>query len=67
MINQTLDKMTGMRLRDMAAEYRRQTELPAMKDLPFEERFSLMVEADGYGACFLTPGPLRIDTRAALF
>jgi DNA replication protein DnaC len=48
MINQTLDKMTSMRLRDMAAEYRRQTELPAMKELPFEERFSLMVEAEWF-------------------
>jgi DNA replication protein DnaC len=38
--------MAGMRLKDMAAEYRRQIELPAMDALLFEERFALMVEAE---------------------
>ena len=46
MLNQTLEKMAGMRLKDMAAEYRRQLELPAMDALSFDERFSLMVEAE---------------------
>jgi DNA replication protein DnaC len=46
MINQTLEQMTAMRLKDMSAEYRRQMELSAMNELPFEERFSLMVEAE---------------------
>jgi DNA replication protein DnaC len=46
MLNQTLEKMAGMRLKDMAAEYRRQIELPAMDALPFDERFSLMLEAE---------------------
>jgi len=45
MINQTLSKLTEMRLRAMGEEYRRQVELPAMAALPFEERFSLLVEA----------------------
>jgi DNA replication protein DnaC len=46
LFNQTIEKMAGMRLKDMAAEYRRQSELPAMDALSFEERFSLMVEAE---------------------
>jgi DNA replication protein DnaC len=46
MLNQTLEKMAGMRLKDMAAEYRRQIELPAMDALSFDERFSLMIEAE---------------------
>jgi len=46
MLNQTLEKMASMRLKDMAAEYRRQTELPAMDSLSFEDRFALMVEAE---------------------
>ena len=46
MLNQTLEKMAAMRLKDMAAEYRRQLELPAMDALHFDERFSLMVEAE---------------------
>lgn len=46
MINQTLEKLTGMRMSEMAQEYRRQMELPGMMDLPFEERLSLLVEAE---------------------
>jgi len=46
LFNQTLEKMADMRLKDMAAEYRRQGELPSMDALSFEERFSLMVEAE---------------------
>jgi len=42
----TIEKMASMRLKDMAAEYRRQMELPAMEALSFEERFSLMIEAE---------------------
>jgi len=49
MIYQTLEKMTGMRLKDMVSEYRRQIELPAMEELSFDERFSLMVEAEWDG------------------
>ena len=46
MTNQTLNKLTEMRLPAMETEFRRQMELPAMSDLPFEERFGLMVEAE---------------------
>ena len=46
MTNQTIAKLTEMRLSAMAEEYRRQTELPAMSSLAFDERFSLMVEAE---------------------
>ena len=46
MTNQTLNKLTGMRLSAMEAEFRRQMELPAMTGLPFEERFGLIVEAE---------------------
>jgi DNA replication protein DnaC len=43
---QTIEKMADMRLKDMVIEYRRQMELPAMDALSFEERFSLMIEAE---------------------
>jgi len=46
LFNQTLEMMAGMRMKDMAAEYRRQIELPSMDALPFEERFTLMIEAE---------------------
>ncbi len=46
MINQTLEKLTAMRLSVMEQECRRQLELPAMAELPFEERLSLLVEAE---------------------
>jgi len=43
---QTLSKLAEMRLPAMADEFRRQTELPAMSALPFEERLGMMVEAE---------------------
>ena len=46
LFNQTLEQMAEMRLKDMAAEYRRQSELPAMDALSFEERFTLMLDAE---------------------
>jgi DNA replication protein DnaC len=46
MNNQTLLKLAEMRLPAMADEFRRQTELPAMTALPFEERLAMMVEAE---------------------
>ncbi len=46
MINQTLSQLLEMRLSAMEAEFRRQGELPAMASLSFDERFSLMVEAE---------------------
>ena len=46
MNNQTVSKLEDMRLPAMADEFRRQTELPAMSGLSFEERFGLMVEAE---------------------
>jgi len=46
MTNQTLSKLSEMRLNAMGEEFRRQTELPAMSDIMFEERFGLMVDAE---------------------
>lgn len=49
MINQTINQLLDMRLPSMETELRRQIELPAMTDLSFEERFSLIVEAEWRG------------------
>jgi DNA replication protein DnaC len=46
MIQQTLGILKEMRLPVMEAEYRRQTELPASNELPFDERLALMVDAE---------------------
>ncbi len=46
MINQTLDKLNSMKLRAMEQEYQRQIELPANADLPFDDRFAMMVDAE---------------------
>ena len=43
---QTTEKLTGMRLSVMASEYRRQMEAPDTKNLSFEERFSMIVDAE---------------------
>lgn len=46
MINQTLDKLNGMKLRAMEQEYRRQMELPANSALSFDERLAMIVDAE---------------------
>ena len=46
MMNQTISHLQEMRLPAMAAEFRRQGELPAMASLSFDERFSMLVEAE---------------------
>jgi len=46
MTNQTIRQLMEMRLFAMEKEFRRQSELPAMKSLPYEERFGLIVEAE---------------------
>jgi DNA replication protein DnaC len=46
MIQQTLAYLKAMRLSVMEEEYRRQTELPGSSELSFEERFSLVVQAE---------------------
>ena len=46
MINQTLDKLNGMKLRAMEREYRRQTELSANTALSFDERLAMVVDAE---------------------
>jgi DNA replication protein DnaC len=46
MMNQTLSKLVAMRLSAMETELGRQMELPAMTGLSFEERISMMVEAE---------------------
>ena len=45
MINPTIDKLHEMRLRPMADAFSAQLANPAMAELSFEERFSLLVEA----------------------
>jgi len=44
MTNQTLDKLSGMKLSAMEQEYRRQMELPAMQALSFDERMAMLVD-----------------------
>lgn len=46
MINQTAEKLRAMRLPAMAAEYVRQSELPAMSALDFDERIGMMTDAE---------------------
>jgi DNA replication protein DnaC len=46
MVNQTLEKLSAMRLSVMEGEYRRQMELPAMDALPFNDRLAMMVDAE---------------------
>ncbi|MCL1855797.1 MAG: IS21-like element helper ATPase IstB [Clostridia bacterium] len=46
MMNLTISHLIEMRLPAMAAELRRQDELPAMASLSFDERFSMAVEAE---------------------
>jgi DNA replication protein DnaC len=46
MVNQTIKQLLDMRLFAMETEFRRQTELPAMTSLSFEERLGLLVEAE---------------------
>ncbi len=46
MINQTLEKLSAMHLSVMEQEIRRQVELPAMAELSFEERLSMLVDAE---------------------
>lgn len=46
MMNQTLEKLSSMRLSVMEQEYRRQIELPAMNELSFEERLAMLVDAE---------------------
>lgn len=42
---QTIEQLSELRLRAMRQEYLRQTELPAMADLSFDERFAMIVNA----------------------
>jgi DNA replication protein DnaC len=46
MINQTAEKLRAMRLPAMAAEYIRQSELPAISALDFDERVGMMADAE---------------------
>jgi len=46
MINVTCEKLKGLRLPSMVAEYRRQTELPATHSLGFDDRLSMIVDAE---------------------
>lgn len=42
---QTAEQLSGMKLHAMRLEYARQDELPASRDLPFDDRFSMIVNA----------------------
>jgi len=44
--NQTIDKLSGMRLSAMAREYRRQLESIPTSSLGFEERFGMLVDSE---------------------
>ena len=68
MISQTLDKLSEMHLGAMAAEYRRQAELPAMSELGFEERFSMVVDAQWLYTHFRHPDTkvTRIKNKAEI-
>ncbi|KLU62631.1 transposase/IS protein [Peptococcaceae bacterium CEB3] len=44
--NQTLDKLSGMRLSAMAREYRRQLESTPTNSLSFEDRFGMLVDSE---------------------
>lgn len=44
--NQTANKLRSMKLPAMAAEYLRQSELPAMSALEFDERLGMMADAE---------------------
>jgi DNA replication protein DnaC len=46
MMNQTLEKLSDLRLSVMRQEIRRQMELPAISELSFEERLALLVDAE---------------------
>jgi len=46
MIHQTAEKLRAMRLPAMAAEYIRQSELPVMSALDFDERVGMMADAE---------------------
>jgi len=46
MVNQTLDKLTTMRLKVMREEYMRQLELPSMNSLSFDDRLAMLVDAE---------------------
>ena len=46
MINQTIEKLSALKLRAMVKEYRRQLELSAMNELSFDERLALMVDME---------------------
>ena len=46
MIHQTTEKLRAMKLPAMAAEYIRQSELPAMSVLDFDERIGMMADAE---------------------
>ena len=44
--NTTIDKLLDMRFRAMADAFRIQQDDPSMKELDFEERFGLLVDAE---------------------
>ncbi|MFZ7103077.1 MAG: IS21-like element helper ATPase IstB [Peptococcaceae bacterium] len=46
MMNQTLDKLNGMKLRAMEQEYRRQIELSVNAALSFDERLAMIVDVE---------------------
>ena len=42
---QTVEQLSEMKLQAMRLEYTRQQELPASEDLPFDDRLSMIVNA----------------------
>lgn len=45
-IQQTIDKLNWMKLCKMAEEYRRQADMPEVIDIPFDDRFGILADAE---------------------
>ena len=68
----TMDKLYGMRLSVMAQAYRDQEEMLSVADMTFDERFAMIVDADGTrdastsgpACCARRPSPTRRPTSS---
>lgn len=45
-VSTTIDKLVEMRMTTMSEMFRNQQNDPKMKDIPFEERFAMLVDAE---------------------
>jgi hypothetical protein len=58
LLHQTLEKLAQMRLFGLLAAFKEQLESPRYQDLPFEERFGLLVDSE-----FIRRENRRLQTR----